>query len=80
MRVTSRPAPAKIAPETREMNRPAQNQRRSDRRPTRLPAVLAFPWGELDGTIENIAEGGAFFVTGTLEGAAEVGDRLTVAF
>ena len=36
--------------------------------------------GPLDGRLENIGEGGAFFVTDTLEGSVEVGDRLVVEF
>jgi hypothetical protein len=57
-----------------------ENQRRHVRHTARLPAVLAFEWGELQGTIENIGEGGVFFVTGVLEGAAQAGDRATLRF
>jgi hypothetical protein len=57
-----------------------QNQRLHPRRSTRLPASLSFSWGELAGTIENIGAGGVFFVTGTLEGAIDVGDRAALRF
>ena len=59
---------------------PASNQRRHSRRPTELSAELAFDWGTLEGVIENVGEGGAFFVTDTLEGTVVVGDRLELEF
>ncbi len=55
-----------------------ENLRRNVRRTVRLPARLEFPWGHLQGRIENIAEGGGFFVTGTLEGVVALGDSVFV--
>jgi hypothetical protein len=50
------------------------------RRSIRVPAELFFPWGTLGGVIENIGEGGAFFVTDTLEGPVTEGDELELRF
>jgi hypothetical protein len=69
-----------MIPAGEEMTDPARNQRRYDRRDAKIPASLEFEWGSLEGTIENIAEGGIFFVTETLEGAVIEGDRLNVRF
>ena len=57
-----------------------KNLRRHPRRTTQVAARLVFSWGVLDGSVENIGEGGIFFVTDTWEGRVEVGDRLTVEF
>lgn len=54
------------------------NQRKFEREHTRLPACLSFDWGDLEGFVENIGEGGAFFVTDTLEGTVDVGDPLAL--
>ena len=55
---------------------PSENLRRHPRRTLELPARLHLDWGQLEGTIENIGEGGAFFVTDTLEGAVAEGDLI----
>jgi len=57
-----------------------KNLRRHPRRTTRIAARLIFPWGTLDGSVENIGEGGIFFVTDTWEGRVDVGDKMTVEF
>ncbi len=59
---------------------PSTNQRRYPRRESSLPARVEFSWGEIEGTIENIGEGGVFFVTETLEGRVEPEDRAHVRF
>jgi len=59
---------------------PTENQREHPRRVARLAARVVFSAGHLDGTIENIAEGGAFFVTDTWEVAVEEGDGVSVEF
>lgn len=60
------------------MNNP--NLRRYPRRTARITARVDFGWGTLEGTIENIGEGGVLFVTDTLEGSVEVGDHAEVRF
>jgi len=57
-----------------------ENQRRHPRMEARIPAWAELAWGALEGNIENIAEGGAFFVTDTLEGAVDVGERVEMRF
>ncbi|MHC4861396.1 MAG: PilZ domain-containing protein, partial [Planctomycetota bacterium] len=59
---------------------PGGDLRRHPRLTLRLPSTLHLEGETLDGRIENIGEGGAFFVTDTLEGSVEEGDRLDVAF
>jgi hypothetical protein len=57
-----------------------ENLRRNVRRTVHLPARLEFPWGHLEGRLENIGEGGGFFVTGTLEGVVGLGESVHVCF
>jgi hypothetical protein len=51
----------------------ADNLRRYIRRSERADARIRLSWGTLEGTVENIGEGGAFFATDTMEGIVEVG-------
>ena len=57
-----------------------EDQRRSRRTSVRTPASLIFEWGELEGNVENIGEGGLYFVTDTWEGPVAVGDSMTAVF
>ena len=57
---------------------PAENLRRHPREATRISARVVIDEHPLEGSVENIGEGGAFFVTDTLEGGVEVGDRVTL--
>jgi PilZ domain len=56
------------------------NLRRHTRTALRAKARLVYTQGEIEGTIENIGEGGLFFVTDTLEGALAVGDEITAIY
>jgi len=56
------------------------NLRRHPRKTIQLPARLDLDGDRLEGRIENIGEGGAFFVTDTLEGSVEEGDILHLEF
>ncbi len=57
-----------------------EDLRRFPRSSMRAPASLIFEWGELEGNIENIGEGGLYFVTDTWEGPVAVGDSMTAVF
>ena len=57
-----------------------ENLRRYPRRASSIDARVEFAWGNLEGKIENIGEGGVLFVTDTLEGTVEDGNRGTVVF
>ena len=58
----------------------SENLRRYPRHVLRIKATVTLDTGPLEGRLENIGVGGAFFVTDTLEGSVEVGDRLVVVF
>jgi hypothetical protein len=58
----------------------AEEQRRHLRHSVRYPARLAASGGRISGHIDNIGEGGAFFVTDSLEEAVAVGDRLVLEY
>ena len=57
-----------------------EDLRRYPRSTVRTPGRLIFEWGELEGDIENVGEGGLYFVTDTWEGPVAVGDSLTAVF
>ena len=57
-----------------------QNQRRHPRIRTRIQARLGFSQFSIEGTIENIGQGGAFFATDTLEGSIHGGESVEVSF
>jgi hypothetical protein len=57
-----------------------RNLRRYPRQVSRIPARVVFDWGALEGTIDNIGEGGALFATDTLEGIVQEEARATVCF
>ena len=57
-----------------------RNLRRYPRKTTRIEARVVLDRVELDGRIENIGEGGVFFVTDTLEGVVTEGDRAEIRF
>jgi hypothetical protein len=65
---------------TRKTPMTGENLRRHPRKTIRLPARLDLEGDPLEGRIENIGEGGAFFVTDTLEGSVEEGDILHLEF
>lgn len=52
-----------------------RNRRQYPREKRIAPARVVFAWGMVEGRVENIGEGGAFFVTDTLEGVVVEGDR-----
>ena len=57
-----------------------EDLRRFERHSIRTAARLIFDWGELEGNVENIGEGGLYFVTDTWEGPVAVNDALTAVF
>ena len=57
-----------------------EEQRRSPRSSVRIPGRLIFDWGELEGNVENLGEGGIYFVTDTWEGPVAVGDAMTAVY
>lgn len=57
-----------------------EDLRRFPRALIRTPGRLVFEWGELEGTVENLGEGGLYFVTDTWEGPVAVGDAVTTVF
>jgi hypothetical protein len=56
------------------------NRRIHSRRSARLPARLSHEAESVDGVVENIGEGGAFFATENLELNAEEGSPVTLSF
>ena len=57
-----------------------EDLRRFPRSSVRIPGRLIFDWGELEGNVENIGQGGMYFVTDTWEGPVAVGDAMTAIF
>ena len=57
-----------------------RNQRRHPRTRTAIPARVELTDGSIEGTIENLGPGGAFFATDTLEDAVDVGVSVVIVF
>lgn len=56
------------------------NRRVHSRRNVRLPAHVSCGGDSVDGTVENIGEGGAFFATRNLEIDLDEGQKATITF
>jgi hypothetical protein len=56
------------------------NERRHPRVVTNVPAFITTEELTLEGTIENLGVGGAFFATDSLEGSVEAGDPVTMGY
>ena len=54
----------------------AKDLRHHPRRTETARARIRLSWGLLEGTVENVGEGGAFFATDNLEGTVSVGEQV----